>query len=314
MRQPLRAGVIGIGAMGRHHARLYFHLPNVELIAVADIDEERAISIAQSYRCKAYLDYRDLLNENLDVVSVAVPTTLHKRVALDAIQRGVNILIEKPIADTLEDADELVEAAHQNKVKLMVGHVEHFNPAITKLKELIDNGHLGEIISISAKRVGPYQTRIKDVGVIVDIGTHDIEVMSYLYGEKVKDVYALAGSTVHKYEDHAIVTLRFNNGASGVIETNWLTPHKVRTLTVTGSKGIAEVNYNESSLRISDKEWIRDAKIDKEEPLKLELQHFVDYVQHDKDPLVSGEVARHILEVALAAVESYRSGKVYRIR
>ncbi len=300
--------------MGRHHARLYFQLPDVELIGVADIAEERAISVAQSYGCQAYLDYTDLLKENLDVVSLAVPTTLHKRVALGAIQRGVNILIEKPIASTLKDADELVEAARQNGVKLMVGHVEHFNPAITKLKELIDNGHLGQIISISAKRVGPYQSRITDVGVIVDIGTHDIEVMSYLYGEKVKEVYALAGSTVHKYEDHAIVTLRFNNGASGVIETNWLTPHKVRTLTVTGSKGIAEVNYNESSLRISDREWVRDAKIDKQEPLKLELQHFVDYARRDKDSLVSGEVARHILEVALAAVESYRTGKVCQIR
>ena len=314
MRQALRAGVIGVGAMGRHHARLYFQLPDVELIGVADIAEERAISVAQSYGCQAYLDYTDLLKENLDVVSLAVPTTLHKRVALGAIQRGVNILIEKPIASTLKDADELVEAARQNGVKLMVGHVEHFNPAITKLKELIDNGHLGQIISISAKRVGPYQSRITDVGVIVDIGTHDIEVMSYLYGEKVKEVYALAGSTVHKYEDHAIVTLRFNNGASGVIETNWLTPHKVRTLTVTGSKGIAEVNYNESSLRISDREWVRDAKIDKQEPLKLELQHFVDYARRDKDSLVSGEVARHILEVALAAVESYRTGKVCQIR
>lgn len=314
MQQPLRAGVIGVGAMGQHHARLYFQLPDVELIAVADTDGERAISIAQIYECQAYPDYRDLLNEKLDVVSVAVPTTLHKQVALDAISRGINVLVEKPIADTMESADEIIKAARQSKVKLMVGHVEHFNPAITKLKELIDSGQLGEIISISAKRVGPYQTRIKDVGVIVDIGTHDVEVMSYLYGEKVKEVYALAGSTVHKYEDHAIVTLRFNNGASGVIETNWLTPHKVRTLTVIGSKGIAEVNYNESSLRISDREWVRDAKIDKQEPLKLELQHFVDYVRRDKDPLVSGEVARHILAVALAAVESYSTGKVCGIR
>lgn len=314
MRKTLRVGVIGVGAMGRNHARIYSELPEVELVAVADVDEQLAHSIAKGYGGKPCVDHNDLLKEDLDAVSIAVPTTLHKKVALQAIQKGVSVLIEKPIADAMEDADRIIKAARQNGVKLMVGHIERFNPAIMKLRDLINNGQLGDIISISAKRVGPYNPRVKDVGVIVDIGTHDIDIMCYLYGEKVREVYALAGSVVHDYEDHAIVTLSFSNGRSGVIETNWLTPHKVRTLTVIGSKGIAEVDYAESSLRISDREWIREAKIDKEEPLRLELEHFIDCVRHDKSPLVSGEVARHTLEVALAAVESYKTGKVCEIK
>jgi UDP-N-acetylglucosamine 3-dehydrogenase len=196
----------------------------------------------------------------------------------------------------------------------MVGHVERFNPAIVKLKELIGSGLLGKVVSISAKRVGLYNPRIKDVGIIIDLGTHDIDIMSYLYGERIKEVYASAGSVVHSQEDHAIITLNFRSGSSGVIDTNWLTPHKVRNLTVIGSQAIAEVNYIEETLRIFDQEWVRDAKIEKEEPLKLELMHFIDCVQNDKKPLVSGEDGRHALEVALAAIESVRTGKVCEVK
>ena len=314
MRKQPRVGVIGVGAMGKNHARLYSELPGVELIGVADTNDTLATSIARSYGCKPYTDYHDLLGENLDAVSIVVPTTLHKKVALDAIQKGINVLVEKPIADTVENADGIIQAAREKRVKLMVGHVERFNPAIIKLKELIDNGLLGNIVSISAKRVGLYNPRIKDVGIIIDLGTHDIDIMSYLYGEKVKEVYASAGTVVHSYEDHAIITLNFRNGSSGVIDTNWLTPHKVRNLTVIGSQGIAEVNCIDETLRIFDQEWVRDAKIEREEPLKLELIHFIDCVQHDKKPLVSGEDGRHALEVAIAAVESARTGKVCEIK
>jgi UDP-N-acetylglucosamine 3-dehydrogenase len=314
LRKRLRAGVVGVGAMGKNHARLYAELTSVELIGVADVNETLAISVAQSYGCKAFTDYNSLLDENLDALSIAVPTTLHKKIALDAMKKEINVLIEKPVADTIENADEVIKAARENKVKLMVGHVERFNPAIVKLRELIDSGLLGNVVSISAKRVGPYSPRIRDVGIVIDLGTHDIDIMSYLYGEKVKEVYASAGSVVHSYEDHAIITLNFNNGGSGVIDTNWLTPHKVRNLTVIGSKGIAEVNYIEETLRIFDQEWVRDAKIEKEEPLKLELMHFIDCVQNDREPLVSGEQGKHALEVALAAVESARTGKVCKIK
>ena len=310
----VKIGVIGVGSMGQHHVRIYAGMEGVSLVGIADIDRERGEQLARMYKTQAYSNFEDLLNQNLDAVSIAVPTMLHKKVALDAIRKGINVLVEKPIADTVKNADEIIQAARQRGVKLMVGHVERFNTAIIKLKELIDNGQLGEIISISAKRVGPYNPRIRDVGIILDLGTHDIDIMSYLYGEKIKEVYASAGSVIHNHEDHAIITLNFNNGSSGVIETNWLTPHKVRNLTVIGSKGIAEVDYIQSTLRIFDKEWVREAKIEKQEPLKLELEHFIDCIQYDKEPLVSGEVGKYALQVALAAIESSQTGKVCGIK
>jgi len=313
LRRRLRTGVIGVGAMGKNHARLYSELPNVQLIGVADANESLAASVARSYECKSYADYHDLLGQELDVLSIAVPTTLHKQVALDAIKKGINVLVEKPIADSVKNADQMIRAARKGRVKLMVGHVERFNPAVKKLKQLIEGGLLGKVVSVSAKRVGPYNPRIRDVGIILDLGTHDIDIMSYLYGEKIREVYASAGSVVHSHEDHAIITLSFDNGRSAVIDTNWLTPHKIRNLTVIGSQGIAEVDCIEQTLRIFDQEWVRDAKIEKEEPLKLELLHFVDCARNNRQPLTSGQDGRHALAVALAAVESARTGRVCQI-
>jgi UDP-N-acetylglucosamine 3-dehydrogenase len=184
MAKELRAGVIGVGAMGKNHARLYSQLPGVELVGVADSNEALAASIARQYECQHYTDYSDLLAQRLDLVSIVVPTTLHKQAALAAISSGVNVLVEKPISDAVENADEMIEAARRKGVKLMVGHVERFNPAVIKLKELVDEGLLGEVVSISTRRVGPHNPRIRDVGIILDLGAHDIDVMHYLYGER----------------------------------------------------------------------------------------------------------------------------------
>ena len=310
MDRHLRAGVIGTGTMGSNHARVYFESSKYDLIGVADLDYERASMIAHNYECRAFDNYEALLKENLDVVSIVVPTILHKEVAVNAINSGSNILVEKPISDTVQNADEIIKTAYKKEVKVLVGHIERFNPAIIKLKELIDDNLLGDIISISAKRVGPFNPRIRDVGIILDLGTHDIDILSYISNKKVKAVYAVAGSAIHTHEDHAIMTLTFEDGSNGVIETNWLTPHKMRTLTVVGSNGIAEVDYIESSLRLFDKEWIRDAKIEKQEPLKLEIEHLADCVCDGKEPLITGEDGKTVLEIALKAIESAQTGKV----
>jgi UDP-N-acetylglucosamine 3-dehydrogenase len=314
LERQLRAGVIGIGTMGRNHARIYSQLPEVTLAAIADVNEALVTSIGRQYNCKPFVDYKDLLKENLDAVSIVVPTTLHREVALNAIRKGINVLVEKPIADNLENADETIAAARQSRVKLMVGHIERFNPAIIRLKELIVAGKLGEIISISAKRVGPYNPRIRDVGVILDLGTHDIDIMPYLCGEQIIEVYASAGSVIHAYEDHALITLNFTHGKNGVIITNWLTPRKVRNLTVIGSQSIAELDYIESTLEIYDNGGMKAVTVQKEEPLKLELQHFIRCVRENREPLVSGEDSQNAIRVALGAIESSKTGRVYHIR
>ncbi|HEX54899.1 MAG TPA: Gfo/Idh/MocA family oxidoreductase [Candidatus Altiarchaeales archaeon] len=307
----IRVGVIGTGEMGQHHVRIFSDMSDAELVGISDVNEERLSTISRRYGVEAFLDHKELLKHDLDAVSIAVPTTLHTKIAMDAMNKGIDVLVEKPIADTLENADLMIRRAEKEDLKLMVGHIERFNPAIIKLKEL--QKRLGKIVAISARRVGPYNPRIRDVGVIIDLGVHDIDVMSYLYSEEIKSVHAYAGSVMHKFEDYASILLGFKNGNSGSIETNWLTPHKVRKLTVTGTEGIAYVDYIEQALRIFNSENEKNIAIEKREPLKNELEHFLMCVKKNKEPLVGGEEGRHALMVALNAVRSYRTGRVIEL-
>lgn len=296
----IRVGVIGVGTMGQHHARIYSKMDNCELVGVADINVARGKEIARKYKTNFYEDYRELLKKNLDAVSIAVPTTLHKKIALEVIERGIHLLIEKPIASSLEEADAIIEKAKKNKVKLLIGHIERFNPAIQKLKEVIDKGVLGNLIIISTRRVGPFVTRIRDVGIIIDSATHDIDVVRYLIGKDPKNIFAKSGRIKHQKEDHALILLDFGDVAAS-LEVNWFTPHKVRTLVATGVKGIAYLDYIHQELEIYTQEGMFIPTIIKEEPLKLEIEHFLGCVEEDKQPLVSGEDGRKVLEIALRA-------------
>ena len=309
----IKAGVIGAGAMGQHHVRIYHEMENVELVGISDVSETRVKELSEQYDTNGFTDYKDLLAQDLDAVSIVVPTTLHMPVGLDVIASGANLLVEKPIADTLENAEKLTRAAEDAGVKLMVGHIERFNPAVTKLKEIIDSGLLGKIVSISTRRVGPYNPRIRDVGVILDIGVHDIDVISYLYGKRVNEVYCIAGADIHSFEDHAAIILRFDHEFSGIVETNWLTPHKVRKLTVIGIDGVAYLDYIDQTVELHDGEWIRKAKVEEAEPLKRELEHFIDSISSGNEPSTSGKDGIHALKVAMAAIESYTEGKTVRI-
>jgi len=208
----------------------------------------------------------------------------------------------------------LTNAADDMGVTLMVGHIERFNPAVIKLKEIIDSGILGKIVSISTRRVGPYNPRIRDVGVILDIGVHDIDVISYLYGKDVNEVYAIAGADIHSFEDHAAIVLRYDHEFSGIVETNWLTPHKVRKLTAIGVKGVAYLDYIDQTVELHDGEWIRKAKVNKDEPLKVELDNFINTVSNGYKPSPSGKDGIHALKVAMAAIESYQQAKTIIIQ
>jgi UDP-N-acetylglucosamine 3-dehydrogenase len=309
----MRVGVIGGGAMGQHHIRIYGEMKDVELIGVCDTDRNRAISLARSYNTTPYFDPKELLEQELDAVSVVVPTTFHHSVAMDVIKSGTHLLVEKPIADTLENADTMIHAAHDAKVKLMVGHIERFNPAVSKLKEIIDSDQLGRIVSISSRRVGQFNPRIRDVGIIMDLGVHDIDVISYLYGKKINEVYTIAGKDIHSFEDHASILLRCDTNLSGMVETNWLTPHKIRNLTAIGLKGVAYLDYIKQTVELHDEAWIRTAKIEQKEPLKNEIEHFINAVRNNTDVISNGETSKHALEAAMAAIESYQKGKAIGI-
>lgn len=300
----IRVGVVGVGEMGQHHVRIYNEIEDADLVGITDVNERRVKETAKQYKTKAFIDYKDLLKEDLDAVSIVVPSQLHKRVALEFIKEGVNCLIEKPIATNIEDAKEIIKEAETNNLKLAIGHIERFNPAVTKLKEIIENGILGKMLLISTRRVGPFVPRITDVGIIVDSATHDIDVVRYLLGKEPIEIFAKSGWIKNKKGDHAIVLLDFGN-VSASIEVNWFTPHKVRTLVATGTEGIAYLDYLKQKVIIYNSDWKMIPKIENKEPLKIELEHFLGYVKNNKKPLVDGYEGLKVLEIAIKAERNH---------
>jgi UDP-N-acetylglucosamine 3-dehydrogenase len=292
----IKVGVVGLGAMGQHHARLYSQL-NCELVGVADVNFERAREIGEKYHTRYYSDYREMLSQ-VDAVSIAVPTTLHYTVAVDCLKEGVHCLVEKPIAFRLEEATEMIETAANHRVNLAIGHIERFNPAVVKLKQIVDSGVLGSLLIISTRRVGPFASRIRDVGVVIDSATHDIGVVRYLIGKEPVSMFSRVGSLKHCKEDHAIIVLDFGE-TTACIEVNWFTPHKVRSLVATGSEGIAYLDYIEQTLIVHNSHEIEIPDIQKAEPLKLEIENFLDSVINGKHPAVDGYEGRSILKISL---------------
>ena len=194
----LRVGVVGLGMMGQPHARIYSQL-QCELVGVVGANLERAKKIGERYSTKYYTDYTKLM-PHVDAVSIVVPTTLHRQVATDFIKQGIHCLVEKPIASNLEEAEEMIQAADENHTKLMVGRVERFNPAVLRLKQIIDEGILGKLMIISTRRVGPFVSRIRDVGIIIDSATHDIDIARYLVGKEPVEVFSKVGRFKHQKE------------------------------------------------------------------------------------------------------------------
>jgi UDP-N-acetylglucosamine 3-dehydrogenase len=297
----IKAAVVGLGAMGQHHVRVYKEL-GCELAGVADADINRAREIGEKYNTRYFSDYRNLLG-CADLVSIAVPTSAHKDVACEFIKSGIHCLVEKPVASSVAEAEIMIEAARDNNVKLMIGHIERFNPVISKLKELIDEGALGKVMLVSTRRVGPFQPRIRDVGIIIDSATHDIDAARFLTGREPVAVYSKAGRFKHpSREDHALIMLDFGDSAAS-IEVNWFTPHKVRTLVATGSEGIAYLDYIDQTLTVHNSHQESRMKIEKAEPLKTEIAHFIACVKNNTKPLVDGLEGLNTLKIALAASE-----------
>ena len=293
----MRVGVIGAGVMGKLHVRVYHEL-GVELVGVADVNQKSAEEIANKYGTRAFADYEELLGQGLDIVSIAVPTRLHSEVAVRAASHGVNMLVEKPIADSIDNAKKMIDAARKANLKLMTGHIERFNPAVQKLKEIIGERVLGDLIALSSRRVGPFVDRITDVGITMDMATHDIDIARYLTGSEPIEVLAKSSKVKHQKGDCALMLIDFGH-VTASIEVNWFTPHKVRTLVVTGTEGIAYADYIEQSVVIYNSAWKMEPKIEKDEPLRRELKHFLECVEMGKELLISGEDGLKTLEIAL---------------
>ncbi|MDB5059486.1 MAG: oxidoreductase domain protein, partial [Chloroflexi bacterium] len=241
----LKAAVIGCGAMGRNHLRVLSELDGVELVAAADGDAARLDGLAKRFDVQTFSSHLELFEVvRPDFVVVAVPTLAHYQVVRDAMTQGIHTLVEKPIAASVEEAESLAALARNTGMLLAVGHIEHFNPAITELKRRLDAGELGRIFQAHIRRLGPFPARVRDVGVVLDLATHDIDVLRYLIGGSVQRVFAETEQNIHTaHEDMVNALLRFANGVAASLDINWLTPTKVRTLTLTGERGMFLVDY-----------------------------------------------------------------------
>ena len=304
--RTVNVGVIGVGAMGENHVRVYHKMEEANLIAVSDVSERALKKIEKKYGAKGYTDYCELLeNPDIEVVSVCVPTTFHHAVVMEAIRHKKHILVEKPIAFTLTEAEEMIAAAKEAGIILATGHVERFNPAVQKAKELIDDGVIGDIVSAFAKRVGPLPPRIKDVGVSIDLAIHDLDIMNYLFEEEITQVYGTMNSSFDdsEFEDHAEIMVSFDNESTGIIEVNWLTPYKRRELELTGTAGIISVDYIQQSIEVYGK-FAQDIEIIHEEPLKGELNSFLHSVVEGEEPVITGEDGLKALKMVIAANKS----------
>ena len=324
----LKVGVIGVGSMGQNHARVYNEISN--LVAVADSNEKQGRSVADRFGVSWYRDYRDMLGE-VDAVTIAVPTALHREVAETTSVGGVHLLVEKPLAGNVTDAEAIVASANKAGVTLAVGHVERHNAIIAHAKTFIENGNWGQILTLSAKRFSNYPSRIRDVGVLFDLSIHDVDVICYLVNEEIQTVYAQGGKSKNeRFEDHVNLVMGFGDGQIGLCETNWLTPMKVRELNITTTTCYINLNYLTQEIEVLSSEFdeidesnlyqpsmkVSEQKISLggTEPLRSELVDFLEAVTKKRMPLVSGVDGLKAIKIVEAGLESLNSGSVVNLK
>jgi UDP-N-acetylglucosamine 3-dehydrogenase len=314
--KKLGVAVVGTGFWGKNHARGYSELESTELVAICDVNRERAKAVAEQFGVKAYTSSsRMLKNVDVEAVSVCTWSTKLAEEALKALKAEKHVLVEKPMATYTKQAEKLLEAAEENGLHLTVGFLMRFIPGLQHIREAVENKRIGELVCATAKRVSQWPERIGDVGVVKDTSIHDIDVMRYISGEDPIGVYAKTGSKKHKkFEDYAQIMLTYENGKSAFIESNWLTPYKTRTLTVTGSDAIMRLDYMTQELWIEDPKENLQPRFPWQEPLKLELQHFADCITAKKKPLITGVDGLKALQIAEAALRSSAKNRAIKLR
>src|SRR5438105_4962056 len=305
--RPLRVGVVGVGVMGSNHARVFAGLPGTELVGVADPDRKQAEFVARTLGCAAVADVRELLERDVDAVTIAAPTHLHRDIALKCLARGVHVMVEKPIASSVDEGREIISAARRAGMTLMVGHVERFNPAVEAIKEAI----LGEdILSIACTRVGPFLPRMANVGVVIDLAVHDIDLIYWFTESEIVEVQPQLSSAKAEREDIALLQFRTASGVLAHINTNWLTPFKARTVHVaTKAKYVIGDLLTRQvtecfGFQPDGSYSMRHLSVGHAEPLRSELSAFVEAVRSSTRPPVTGEEGVASLEIAIRCLNS----------
>ena len=293
---PTKLAVIGVGHHGRQHARVFRTIEDVDLVAVVDIDPARAKKIAKEFKTNAATDYTALIDQ-VDAVSIAVPAQFHFEVSQYFLKHNKHVFLEKPIAETTEQAAGLIEISRDKEIVFQIGHIERFNPAISALNEV-----LGEARFIEAHRLCVYNPRGCDVGVVMDLMIHDIEIVLHLVKSPVKLISAVGINVLSPSEDIANARLEFENGCIANITTSRVSPENMRKIRVFQNDAYISLDYRKQEgliYRKNENRIVRESiPMEKSEPLKLELESFVKCVQESSTPLVTGEQGKRALEIA----------------
>lgn len=295
--QKLRVGVVGVGHLGSIHAKIYKEIPNCTLTAICDIDNDKLKALSSALNVPAFSDYRQIFN-TVDAVSVAVPTKLHQKIAFDFLKHKIHTLVEKPFTLTLKEADSLINEAKREKLILQVGHIERFNSAFAATLKLIRHPRF-----IECHRLSPFPNRSLDVGAVLDIMIHDIDIVLGLVPSKIKKIESVGVNVLTQFEDIANTRITFNNGCVANLTASRVSDEVMRKIRIFQEDTYISLDYKEAKACVYKRSGQNIAKenlpIEKEQPLQKELQSFVDCVLEGKEPLVSGSVARDAVAVAL---------------
>jgi len=303
----MKVAVVGVGSLGQHHARIYSQIAGTELVSVCDRDQSRAMKIAKNYNCGFCTDFRDLAGK-IEAVSIVVPTPLHYATASYLLDCGIHCLVEKPITDNVSDAGELLKKAKEKNLVLQIGHIERFNTAVIEARKHINNPRF-----IEAQRLGPYDPRVSHIGVVMDLMIHDIDIILTLVNSKIISMDAIGAKVLSNNEDIVNVRLKFENGCVANVSASRVSLEKFRKIRIFQDDAYLSLDYAGQSLKIYKKksELVKSMldidvikpKLKTQEPLKRELEHFINCVCEGKKPLVTGEHGRDALEVAVEILD-----------
>src|SRR5713226_5434360 len=316
-KRALRVGVIGAGVMGSNHARVLGGLPDTTLVGVLDPLPAHRTRVTDLTGCRSFASLDDLIAEGIDAVTIAAPTHLHHEIALACIARAIHVLVEKPIASSADEGRDIVGAARRAGVTLMVGHVERFNPAVAAIKDALRGE---DILSIAITRVGPFPPRMSNVGVVIDLAVHDIDLIRWFTDSEIIEVQPQLSSAIAEREDIALLQFRTASGVLAHINTNWITPFKARTVHVATRKkyvlgDLLTRQVTECFGFQPDGSYsMRHLSVGHAEPLRAELQAFVAAIRDGKEPAVTGEEGVASLEIAIRCLERRATPSVSRRR
>jgi len=293
----IRIGVIGTGHLGSIHAKIYKELSNCELVAVCDKDKAILESVAKGLNVPGFTDHQELFGK-VDAVSIATPTKLHFKIAADFLNNKIHTLVEKPFTPTLEEADDLIKIAQGNDLILQVGHIERFNSAFSATQKIIKEPKF-----IECHRLSPFPNRSLDVGAVLDIMIHDIDIILGLVNSPVERIDSVGINVLTKFEDIANARITFKNGCVANLTASRVSDEVMRKIRIFQENTYISLDYKNAEANVYRKGFLKISKenlpIEKEQPLQKELQAFIDCVLNHKEPLVSGPVAREALKVAL---------------